>query len=823
MDSSPGSSSQPTDLFIVLEPFRSGFADFVRALEPLTGPPGEAPLVGSSDVYYRADTDIALLTIRLDRSGLTPQKLAWLTSVAARADLPVLDPSRLGYSDRRAFYEDYLPNYRVRVEARGGPQEALEELARLLALPDAPPVRPSTKPSAPVRPPGQMDAEDSSRRTGAVPAPPEPNGRYGAARTVGHSAGARSHRRGSGPPPTKTGPRASVGPPARDSSGTGNHGRQKTADYTAEPRPAARRRPGPALTSPEEPRVRAPERGAPMPAASEPSISPHGAAVYPLAREVAGQSSASRRATPSPPDGAQPPPVPSPTPSKVVVPVPLPVRAGAPRKPSGSMPASLPGGVSSSGLPSSGPPSGGPPSGGVPGSGARSSAMPASGMRSSGAAASSVAASSVAGMPASGAPGSLPASGLPLGGVPAGGLPLGMPATDSDIPIPEESTAPTVASVSAGVVPSAGRDWGTETPAAPPRAPHSAPAAQAARDSGSMPVTSPPPGGKKQALIVEDDESPLLVRFLRGDHWAPGRLRALSVQAARLAAAAPPRLGERVQLAIGLDHLDLQVTGEVTQVTSAAQAAGTGEPSGFSVHFAPLEGATRTKLVNLLKRAKQAGIALRPPPPRASVRFPVRWPAGIITSWGELATAALDVSRSGLFLASGTAIGSREIIFHLPMDTTGRALSGRAQIAREVTEEMAAQRGLERGYGVRILDFTRNDAERYDAFLERIRLRTEKRIMVVARRERATELGRGLIAAGYAVHSGDDLVALAESMNEEGPAPDAALIESALLAADANAAALKRALHAKLVPCLTLGNEQAERARAVVDHLLHIA
>ena len=350
-----------------------------------------------------------------------------------------------------------------------------------------------------------------------------------------------------------------------------------------------------------------------------------------------------------------------------------------------------------------------------------------------------------------------------------------------------------------------------------------APAAGTLAPEGSIP---PPTDGvprKRQALIVEDEDAPpLQVRFLRGDTWAQGRLRALSLQGARLAAAAPPRLGDIVQLALGLDHMDVHINGEVTQVTGAAQAAGSGEPSGFAVHFRPFEAGVRAKLVNLLKRAKQSGISLRPPPPRASVRFPVRWPTGVITSWGELSTASLDVSRSGLFIAAGTVIGAREIIFHLPMDTSGRALSGRAEVAREVTEEMATQRGLTRGYGVRIVDFTRNDGDRYDAFLERIRQRTEKRVMIAARRERATDLGRGLMAAGYAVHSGNDLVALAESMNEAGPPPDAALIESTLLASDANAAALKRALSAKEVPCLTINNEQPERARAVVDHLLQI-
>jgi hypothetical protein len=663
MQSPSSGTNTPSDLFIVLEPFRTGFADFVRALEPLCATPGDRPLLGSSDVYYRADTDIALLTIRFDREAITPQKLAWLTSVAARADLPVLDPSRLGFSDRRAFYEDYLPNYRVRVESRGGPQEALEELARLLALPDAPPPRQPSTPSARVPMPMPMPEETNRRGSHAsarLTDAAEASGRYGAARSIGRGPGARSAtRRGSPVAADRIAPAAV--PPAP----SGTPALAKATDEAAPSRPPAhRRRQGPALTSPDGSRVLRPE-DAPKPPATGP-------AVYPVHRD---------RLAPG---------------------------AVAPLAPA-----------------------------------ARS------------------------------------ASSLPAGGAPP-------PAPATEAPVPEPAAA------------------GPPEPPEPPVEQREA------------------PRGKRPAFIVEDEEPPALqVRYLRGDHWVPGRLRALSLQGARLAAPAPPRAGDRVEVAIGLDHLDVMVRGEVTQVTTAAQAAVTGEPCGFALHYGPLDPATRGKLVALLKRAKQSGISLRPPPPRASVRFPVRWPAGVVTSWGELDTSALDVSRSGLFLAAGSAIGTREIVFHLPMDTSGRALAGRAEIAREVSEEMAVQRGLCRGYGVRIVDFSRNDAPRYEAFLDRVRLRTEKRIMIAAHRERGTELGRGLIAAGYAVHAGNDLAALTDSA-EGGPAPDAALIDAGLLASDPNAGALKRALHARQVPCLTIADEQPDRARAVVDHLLQI-
>ncbi|HTE52224.1 MAG TPA: PilZ domain-containing protein [Kofleriaceae bacterium] len=780
--SSSGSATQSADLFVVLEPFRTGFADFVRALEPLTSGGNEGPVLGSSDVYYRADTDIALLSLRFDRDAVTPQKLAWLTAVAARADLPVLDPARLGFSDRRAFYEDYLPHYRVRVESRGGPQEALEELARLLALPDAPPMRSLSTPSARV---ATGTVEESPISAPSRPSLDEPNGRYGAARTVGRGPGARaSSRRISSDAPVASDKLAAVSPPSAvaapasaepiDTATT----RPKTLPYEALSRGArARRRQGPALTTPQSPRVMTPEEvaaGADNGRARARSI---GGVTAARAR-VRGESLSGERA------GGETLPPPSGGPSRRDL-----------RTRGGSL----------------GPSQTTPPAGALAPTepAARSARSAPTGEQA--VAAPRAPAGAVRAEPSLDRRGELAGIAPPRGTPPSRArLVPARPATSPPASSFARSSSPSTSSAasSSGSFPSAA---GT---VAPP-------------DPGSY----PPPAredaigrGKRPAVVVEDEESapPLKVRFLRGDQWTPGRLRALSLQGARLAAAAPPRPGDIVQLTIGLDHLDVVVSGEVTSVTTAAEAALTGEPSGFSVHFSELEPQARTRLVSVLKRAKQGGISLRPPPPRASVRFPVRWPTGVITSWGEFNTAALDVSRSGLFLAAtGTALAAREIVFHLPMDTTGRALAGRAQIAREVSEEMAARRGLSRGYGVRILDFSRNDAQRYDSFLDRVRLRTEKRVLIAARRERGTELGRGLIAAGYAVHSGNDLSGLTDSV-DSGPAPDAALIDAGLLASDPNAGVLKRALQTRQVPVLTIGSEQAERARAVLDQLLHI-
>ncbi|HEU5056449.1 MAG TPA: PilZ domain-containing protein [Kofleriaceae bacterium] len=555
------------ELFVVLEPFRAGFAEFVRALEPLNEAAAEGPFLQSADVYYRADTDVALLAIRFDERSTTPQKLRWLGSVASRADLPVLDPGRLGVTDRRAFYDEYLPTYRIKVEGTtDGPREALEELARLLALPDAPVSRPSRPQRMPV---GSATARE--------PKPAEP------------------------PAPT-----------SRAAEGSQPDGR-----YRSDARDRV-------------------------------EVAPAAARYAAAARAAAGKVRDSSK-------------------SRVTVP-------------------------------------------------------------------------------------------------------------------------------------------------SSPRA-----------------MASPPPAGEFQPVRVRAPSDPALaapavnVRFLRGDSWVPARLRSLSLKGAKLAAAAPPRLGDRVQLVFGYDALGAVVGCDVVRVIDAGDAARSGEPIGFEVAFGQLGAETRAQVVLILRRAMEAGISIKPPPTRAAVRFPVHWPTRVITSWGELSAAALDMSKSGLFLAPSAPIGSTELTFQMPLDHAAPPLSGRAAIAREVSDEMASERGLSRGYGVRILDFSNNDGPRYESFLERVRHRTEKRLVVGARGVRAQDLSRGLSAAGYTVRASGDMRALIDRLESEPHPPDAALIHAPLFDKDPDAQALRRALHARQVPCITVGDESAQRARTVVDHLLRIS
>ena len=704
------------ELFIVLEPFHSGFRHFADALAPVTEVAEDGPFLHSSDIYYRPDTDVALLAIRFDERSTSAQKLAWVTSVASRADLPVLDPARLGFSDRRTFYDDYLPTYRIRVEASDGPGDALGELARLLDLSGAPPARVRSNPAARAAQgsgPRSMyhlsTSEKVSVPTGLAASGAPAPGSTGRKVTSGATGLAAPKASADGQDDASTIER-------RPGQGLAVAGAPETGEGLAT---VADPELGPAGNAPSRPRISVGSR----PALEQPAPGSDGSRAR-VAAAPAGP--ASRIARPRPPGAAASAP------------------AGPPARPASS----------------------------------RRDARPAGKARVRSSRAQTI-------------PGTLRAVVVPPGTGQAAGAGEG---------------AAAAAAAARRVRASSATD-----------APVTAPPLAATGTSTGEPsaIFSPHPSPSGPAAAVH-------VRFLRGDDWVPARLRSLSLRGARLATAAPPRLGDRVQLVIGFERIGTVLTGEVTQVTPAAAAQGSGEPCGFSVHFGPLRDDTRAQLTHLLRRAKQTGIALKPPPARTAVRFPVYWPLSVTTQAGPLSAAALDVSRNGLFLASGSSLLPGELDFQMPLDHAGPAVCGRAQIAREVSDEMASARGLSRGYGVRILDFSRDSGARYDAFLERVRLRTERRLVVAAAGTRATELSRGLTAAGYAVQASSDPSSLMEVLDGEPRGPDAALIDAALLGADRAGAELKRSLTDRHIPCLTVGNEPPERARTVVDHLLRI-
>jgi|GEM_PF-2475833 len=119
------------ELFVILESLQQYLPEFSAALEPLKT--GDVPLVGC-DIYYREDTDVALLALRFDRRGFDDRSLEWIHEVSGQAGLAVLDPSMLPAPDRARFYDQYLEEYPLRSRGNSTAAAALAALAEILGL-----------------------------------------------------------------------------------------------------------------------------------------------------------------------------------------------------------------------------------------------------------------------------------------------------------------------------------------------------------------------------------------------------------------------------------------------------------------------------------------------------------------------------------------------------------------------------------------------------------------------------------------------------------------------------------------------------------------
>lgn len=328
------------------------------------------------------------------------------------------------------------------------------------------------------------------------------------------------------------------------------------------------------------------------------------------------------------------------------------------------------------------------------------------------------------------------------------------------------------------------------------------------------------------ALLPQRSESPpaeIDVRFVRGGAWTAARLRALSLRGAYLVTGAPPRVGDLVDMVLSYGDAGALVRGAVYHVTSA-QDTQAGGSVGFAVRF-PLEPSpTRSQLIALLTKARAAGVTIKPPPTRSSVRFPVNWPIALnALDGGQLAAhpiEATDISSGGMFLATSEMLGTNELAFCMPTDEDEAPISGLARVVRTITPQEARQRGIREGYGAEIMRMTERDRQRWDGFLERVQKRTERRLLVGATAARLDEIVLGLTSAGYSVTTGSDpgtLVRLAES---EARPPDAAIIDISL-SVQGPGQWLEHVFASRNVPCVTVRGD-AKRTRLVVDQLLGV-
>ncbi len=354
------------------------------------------------------------------------------------------------------------------------------------------------------------------------------------------------------------------------------------------------------------------------------------------------------------------------------------------------------------------------------------------------------------------------------------------------------------------------------------------PAAASPRRAGDTAPMRPQRAGSEPPDVVVDasaiveppvgDASMLDVRFLRGSEWVPARVRALSVRGAYVVTSAPPRLGDAVHVSITFGGKTALMRGTAYHVTSAEDALSTGA-SGFAVRFPEYACPPRQRLIEVLLAARNAGITVRPPPNRSSVRFPVRWPMQLAGGPGPFRGEAHDVSSGGFFIATPRSLEiGADIRFAVPLDIDEAPVEGRARVARVQGAEVAS-RGIAGGAGLKIVTMDSAHRGAWDAFLGRVQRRSEKRILVGASPERLGELTAGLGAAGYAVTAGSDPGMLMRLAELDPNPPDAAVIDSDLERATAPSGWIEQVFASRQVQCITVHGDVSQ-ARALVDKAL---
>lgn len=315
------------------------------------------------------------------------------------------------------------------------------------------------------------------------------------------------------------------------------------------------------------------------------------------------------------------------------------------------------------------------------------------------------------------------------------------------------------------------------------------------------------------------EEGGLQVRFRRGDTWMPARLRNLTLKQVRLAASAAPPLGSALRVFIAFGDLDVSVPGVVVEVINTESSAD--GSTSFRVDLRDLANHETERLTTMLRKAQAERLQLSRPPARRNRRFAVTWPIAVMSDGQRFGGAALDISEQGLFLATSNLIQANRVVFGIPLDTQEPTIKGRARVAREVTEEMAAERQLSRGYGLQIETLGSDDSERYAKFLVRVRQRSQLHVLVTGRSNKSRELAECFAAAGYAVTQAATIAKLGQPGNLTQGRPDVAVLDETDLSR-ALRAQFEKQFEAQSVPMLHLSGQAPASARHALDTLMAV-
>ncbi|MCP4447603.1 MAG: PilZ domain-containing protein [Myxococcales bacterium] len=350
-----------------------------------------------------------------------------------------------------------------------------------------------------------------------------------------------------------------------------------------------------------------------------------------------------------------------------------------------------------------------------------------------------------------------------------------------------------------------------------------------ARPANTTPVGSEAPAARfrrpraTSAPILSDapplGEQGLRVRFERGDCWMPARLRNLTLRHVRLAASAAPPLGSALRVSITLSNLEVSLPGIVVEVINTERSID--GSTSFRVEMDDLNGDEVERLTSILRRAQADGLELSPPPARKNRRFSVTWPIAIVGDGHRFSAAALDVSAQGLFLSTTNLIRARKVVFGIPLDTQESTVQGRARIARHVTEEMADEHDLSRGYGLHFESLNAIDLQRYENFLVRVGQRSQLHVLVASQSARGAALAKCFQAAGYAVTQANFPNKMGRDKAWERGRPDVAVLDERDLE-NGFRAEFETSFETHSIPMLHLSGQAPASARHALDRLMSV-
>ena len=257
----------------------------------------------------------------------------------------------------------------------------------------------------------------------------------------------------------------------------------------------------------------------------------------------------------------------------------------------------------------------------------------------------------------------------------------------------------------------------------------------------------------------------------------PVRARALSARGAYIVTSAPARLGDTVHVSVSCAGRTALVRGTVYHVTTADDAVSTGA-SGFAVRFPEYACPARTHLVQVLLAARgRRDLAAAAQPDLGAVSGALagaaRRRAGAVPRRGAGHLGRRHVHRH----PAGAREFGTEIRFAMPLNLAEVPIGAGPGRPHPGARRRRAARHAP-GFGARILAMNAANRIRWDAFVGRVRRRTEKRILVGASPGRVEELAAGLFAAGYTVTSGSDLGLLMRVAELDPCPPDIAVIDA---------------------------------------------